>query len=71
MTLGEMKVGRKYLAGDNYGYDWVECLENPASEPEYSPGVNVKIKYIETGEEEIWYEHPCFIGQAVSIIAQM
>lgn len=55
-----MVVGGKYLAGDSYGYDRVECLEiNPKEMPNDCPGVyGVKVRYLDSGQTDIWWETP-------------
>ena len=40
MRLKDMVVGRKYLIGDGYGYDKVECLEHNPSDADF-PGCHV------------------------------
>ncbi len=55
--LKGMVVGGFYLAGDGLGYDKVQCLEiNPKETPMGCYGV--KIKYLDSGNEDIWCENP-------------
>jgi len=55
LGISGMVVGGKYLAGDSYGYDRVECLEiNPEGTPYGFYGV--KIRYLDSGETDIWFE---------------
>lgn len=55
LGIQSMVVGGKYLAGDSYGYDRVECLEiNPWETPGGCFGV--KIRYLDSGETDFWFE---------------
>lgn len=66
MGIQQMIVGGRYLAGDSYGYDIVDCLEVM---PQYEVddcviGYAVKIAYckkqdgaiVRTGETDVWFE---------------
>lgn len=55
--IKDMVVGKKYLAGDSYGYDKVECIAiNPKETPEGCYGV--KVHCLDSGKEELFYEMP-------------
>ena len=57
LGIQSMVVGGKYLAGDSYGYDRVECLEiNPQDMPNGYGYYGVKIRYLDSGETDIWFE---------------
>lgn len=54
--IKDMVIGKKYLAGDSYGYDKVECIAiNPKETPEGCYGV--KVRYLDTGFEDLYYEN--------------
>jgi len=59
--LRSMQSGKRYLVGDSLGYDLVDCV---AVMPEYLfddgdneyPVYAVKVRYVETGSEDLFYE---------------
>lgn len=55
--IKDMVVGKKYLVGDSYGYDRVECIAIiPKETPEGCYGV--KIRYLESNTEDLFFENP-------------
>ena len=64
MRLKDMVVGRKYLIGDGYGYDKVECLEHNPSDADF-PGCHVvKVKFLERSAliDDFFFESADYSG---------
>lgn len=67
MSLRKMQVGKKYIVGDGYGYDKVECLAINLDE---FPGCyTVKIKYDDTGTEDYFFESDDYHGLYVEEVS--
>lgn len=60
MTIGDMIPGRKYLVGNGYGYEVIECVGFSLTQEEWDnhcdgPGVYVKVR-CDDGREDIYFE---------------